>query len=99
MNERTKRLTHEEINQEVSRYGRVRTDAEVKLEKSNMELRRLGMLLLANEDGKLLLSVLEDLYYNGALVGNDPHMTYFNCGRREVVNFLRGLRDQATKEK
>lgn len=91
-------LTNEEIRAEVQQYGHVRTDAEMKLAKSSLEMRRLGMLLLANEDGKLLLSVLEDLYYDGTIVGADPHMTYFNCGQREVVIFLRGLRNQA-KEK
>jgi hypothetical protein len=99
MSERTKRLTQEEITKEMIQYGHVRTDAEMKLEKSKLELRRLGMLLLANEDGKLLLSMLEETYYKGNLVADDPHTTYFNLGRRDVVDFLLGLRDQAVKEK
>lgn len=99
MNERTKRLTQEEVTREMVQHGRVRTDAEVKLEESALELRRIGMLLLGNEDGKKLLAVLEDLYYDGTIAADSPHTTYFNLGRRDVVYFLRGLRDQAKKEK
>jgi hypothetical protein len=102
MNERTKRLTQDEVREEILQYGHVRTDAEMKLEKSKLELRRIGMLLHAHEDGKLLLSTLEDMFYDGALVQPgppDPYTTYFKCGQREVVVFLHELRDQATKEK
>jgi hypothetical protein len=99
MNDRMKRMTAEEVNREMAAHGRVRSDAEMKLEKSRGEMRRVGMLLLANEDGKLLLSMLEDLYFNGSLIGADPYLTYSKCGQRDVVVFLRELRDQATKEK
>jgi hypothetical protein len=99
MKVRGRNLTADEISDEMKLYGHVRSNAEVKLETSQREMRRIGMLLISNEDGKLLLSMLEDLYFNGTLVGADPYATYFNCGQREVVVFLRGLRDQATKEK
>lgn len=91
-------LTQEEINHEMKLYGRVRSDAEVKLAKSNLEMRRVGQLLLANEDGKLLLSILEEMHHRGDLRGKDPYDAFFNLGRRDVVEFLLGLRDQA-KEK
>lgn len=99
MNERVKRMTQDEVTKEMVQYGRVRTDAEMTLEKSGLEMRRVGMMLLANEDGKVLLSMLEEMFYRGNLHEPDPHMTYFNCGRRDVVVFLLGLRDQAKKEK
>jgi hypothetical protein len=59
-----------------------------------LELRRIARDAPPNEDGKLLLSVLEDMYYNGDLVGDDPHETYRKLGQRDVVKFLRGLRDE-----
>jgi len=99
MNERTKRLTQDEVTKEMVQYGRVRSDAEMTLEKSSLEMRRVGMMLLASDDGKLLLSMLEEMFYKGGLHEPDAHMTYFNCGRRDVVVFLLGLRDQAKKEK
>lgn len=92
-------LSVEEVQKEIATYGKVRTDAEVKMDRSKQEMRRVGQMLRLNEDGKLLLSMLEDSYYKGDLVGEDPHKTYFNLGRRDVVDFLLGLRDQAEKEK
>jgi hypothetical protein len=87
-------LTAEEINKEMIQYGHVRTEAELILEKSRLELRRVREMLRRNEDGKLLLSVLEDMYYDGNLVGDDPHETYRKLGQRDVVKFLRDLRDE-----
>jgi hypothetical protein len=99
LKERLSRMTPDEINAEMKQYGRVRSATEVRLEKSQHEQKRIGMLLLANEDGKLLLKTLEDLFYKGDLTGDDPHATYFKLGRRDVVDFLLSLRDNATKEK
>lgn len=88
-------LTPDEIKDEIKKHGRVRTPAERAMEKSGLELKRVGQMLLGNADGRLLLDLLEEMYYKGDLVGETPEKTYFNLGKREVVNFLIGLRDQA----
>jgi hypothetical protein len=98
-NMRERNLTEDAARDEIEKYGCVRSVAGLKLDASALEQRRIGILLLANEDGKLLLSMLENLYYRGDLVGVDPYETYRNLGRRDVVEFLLSLRDQATKEK
>jgi hypothetical protein len=91
-------LTQEDIKKELAAYGRVRAGWELRVAKDNLETKRLGMMLLAHEDGKLLLDILQDMFYKSDLLGDTPERTYFNLGRREVVRFLLDLRD-AAKEK
>lgn len=55
-------------------------------------------LLLASPDGQRLMDILEDLYYDGDLVGTDTWDSYRKLGRRDVVCYLRDLRRNA-KEK
>lgn len=55
--------------------------------------------LLATEDGRLLLEALEAQFFNGRLLGSTPEQTAFNVGAREVVVYLRQLRDHANKER
>lgn len=92
-------LTLEEIASEKAAYGRVRTSAEIRVEDQKQEMRRIGVALASNADAKLLLEILQDLYYKGNLVGSTPEETYFNLGRRDVVDFLIDVRDRVLKEK
>jgi hypothetical protein len=91
-------LTQEEIKTEMAAYGHVRAKWELYLDKSNLEMKRVGKMLQLNEDGKLLLNILTELFYDGDLLGDTPERTHFNLGRREAVRFLITLRDQAQKE-
>lgn len=88
-------LTPEEIKKEIAAYGHVRSAAEFRIAESQLELKRVGMMLLNSPDGRLLLDILEEDYYKGDLRGKTPEDSYFNLGQREVVRFLIGLRDQA----
>lgn len=92
-------LTLEEIAREQAVYGRVRSATEVRQAEQKQEMRRIGMALNTNPDTKLLLDSLVDLYYKGDMTGETPERTYFNLGRREVVEYLLNLRDDALKEK
>lgn len=49
--------------------------------------------LLATEDGKRMLVLLE-WKFDRALLGKTPEQTAANVGAREVVRYLRGLRDR-----
>lgn len=60
--------------------------------------RRIGALLATHPDGKLLVEVLEKMYYKGDRRGKDPYDSYFNLGQRDVAEFLMGLRDKALGE-
>lgn len=92
-------LTVEEINHEMAVYGRVRTAVEVQQAEQKQEARRIGMALNTNPDTKALLDMLVNLYYKGDMTGDTPEKTYFNLGRREVVEYLLDMRDRALKEK
>lgn len=70
--------------------------ADEALKKSKEELDSIGRHLYTTEAGQSLLKLLEEMFYKGPLVGKTPEETYFNLGRREVVEFLHGL---APKEK
>ena len=87
-------LTDEEIQKEMIAYGRIRTSAEIHIERSQLEMRRVGRMLLSSEDGRLLLDTLEEMYYKGTMVGATPEDTYFKLGQRDVVVFLLALRDK-----
>lgn len=88
-------LTSEDIKREIAEYGKVRTAAEIAIADSQLEMKRVGRMLLTSEDGKVMMSMLEEMYYKGVMVSPTPEGTYFNLGQREVVVFLLGLRDQA----
>lgn len=99
MKVRGRELTLEEITSEKAAYGKVRSAAEIRIENEKEDMRRVGMALQSNADAKLLLEILQDLYYRGNLVGSTPEETYFNLGRRDVVDFLIDVRDRVVKEK
>lgn len=54
--------------------------------------------VLATEDGRLMLEALESVFFNGDLIGKDERATYSNLGAREVVRYLRELRDTAHRK-
>lgn len=62
-----------------------------RLKKSNEELDAIGRHLFTTDQGKQLLSILEEMYYHSPLVGSTTEETYFRLGAREVVVFLRSL--------
>lgn len=49
--------------------------------------------LLESPDGAEMMRVLEDEFFNGPMLGDTPEKTAFNVGAREVVLYLRLLRD------
>jgi hypothetical protein len=44
-----------------------------------------------SELGKKFIAALEESFYEGDMVGETPYDTYFNLGRRDVVEFLKSL--------
>lgn len=87
-------LTTDEISQERSQYGRVRSFEEVQRAERTQESRRIGMMLKSHPDGKLLVETLRDLFYDGDMLGETPEKTYFNLGQRNVVAFLLDLQKE-----
>jgi acyl-coenzyme A synthetase/AMP-(fatty) acid ligase len=69
------------------------TAAKEVLEQQKKETLQLRVMLRESEAGKLLMATLEEMYYAGDLAGKDIHDTYRNLGRRDVVLWLRGVRD------
>jgi hypothetical protein len=53
---------------------------------------------LGSPDGKEVLSLLEEEFFLGSMMGSSPEQTAFNLGRRDVVVYIRNLRDFAQKE-
>lgn len=49
--------------------------------------------LALTDDGKALFDLLESAFENRSLKGEDPYQTYYNLGQRDVVQYLRELRD------
>ena len=47
--------------------------------------------LMSSHVGKQLIAVLDSRFCVGNMVGKDPHETYFNLGRRDVVEYLKQL--------
>lgn len=93
-----KPVTPEELARELALHGRHLSSAERAQLRAKQQAARLGNLFMSGE-GKELMDMLEDMYYNGKMVGATPEDTYFNLGRRDVVHYLRQLRDAALKEK
>ncbi len=46
---------------------------------------------MASPVGKAIISALEDEFYHGELMNDDPHRTAYNLGRRDVVIYLKQL--------
>jgi len=64
------------------------------LEQIKKSLARKSALIghfMESEAGQELIRVLEEEFYDGELVGKDPHQTYYNLGRRDVVSYLKQL--------
>jgi hypothetical protein len=51
-----------------------------------------------SEDGKALFSLMEQVFENRSLKGTDTHDTYYRLGQRDVVLYLRELRDYQQDE-
>ena len=56
---------------------------------------KLGGYFQNTEDGRALMTALEENFFNGDLMAATPEQTAFNLGAREVVRFIRQLRDAA----
>ena len=64
------------------------------LEQIKKNLARKSALIsqfMESTAGQELIRVLEEEFYDGELVGKDPHQTYYNLGRRDVVSYLKQL--------
>lgn len=57
------------------------------------EKQRVIRSVLNTPEGKNLFELLEDAFENRALKASDPHDTYYNLGQRDLVQYLRELRD------
>lgn len=49
--------------------------------------------VLTTPAGQVLMEALEEQFYNGAIFAEDPLKTAFNLGARDVVMYLRELRE------
>ncbi len=63
------------------------------LQKRFLEDRELTQFL-KTPGGAALLERLEREFYHSPIMAADPYTTAFNCGSREVVSWLRELRDR-----
>lgn len=54
-------------------------------------LNRVARNIFKSNDGKELLDILIQAYYEGSMVGDTVEKTYFKLGQRDVVAFLQGL--------
>jgi hypothetical protein len=98
-NMRERNLTEDAARDEIEKYGCVRSVAGLKLDASALEQRRIGIAAPLQRGRQAAFVHAGEPAHRGDLVGSDPYATYFNLGRRDVVEFLLSLRDQATKEK
>ena len=57
------------------------------------EKRKVVQNVLKTPEGKKLFAVLEDTFERKPLKGENPHETYYNLGQRDLVQYLRELRD------
>jgi hypothetical protein len=57
--------------------------------------RKQGIIkrVLMTSDGKELMRVLEETFEERRLRGDDPYDTYYNLGQRDLVQYLKQLRD------
>lgn len=67
------------------------------LQQSQEQLVRLGRAMTVGV-GKEILDLLTDMYYEGDMMGSSERDSAFKLGRRAVVDFLVGLRNDAMKE-
>ena len=47
--------------------------------------------LMSSHVGQQLLKILDNTFCVGNMVGENPHLTYFNLGQRDVVEYLKQL--------
>ncbi len=48
--------------------------------------------------GKSIIEALEEEFYDGNLFDPDPYVTAFNCGQRDVVIYLRQLKNYPSED-
>ena len=54
--------------------------------------------LFSGADGREVLDALQREFFDGKLIGSTVEQTYANLGAREVVRYLRELRDYGTRK-
>lgn len=57
-------------------------------------IRHKGTAIIAfmnNPVGKAVVKALEETFYDGEIVDENPYMTYYNLGRRDVVSYMKQL--------
>jgi hypothetical protein len=72
-----------------------------KLDKALERLAKKAVLVrsvLSSDAGKEMMVLLEEAFYHGGLMAETPEKTAYNLGRRDVVMYLRQLRDFKNKE-
>lgn len=55
--------------------------------------------VLSSEDGKVLMEALEAEFFEGDLLGETSEETHYNLGARDVVCYLRELRNFNARRK
>lgn len=77
---------------------RTMADALIAREKKKEDMRtreehlnRVARNIFKTSDGKNLLDILIQDYYDGQLIGDTVEKTYFKLGQRDVVKFLLDL--------
>lgn len=56
-------------------------------------------IVLTSPGGKKLMDKLMDSFYDGDIIGPTPEITAFHLGAREVVRYMKSLRDTALESK
>jgi hypothetical protein len=54
--------------------------------------------VLTTDAGREMMTLLEEAFYHGEIFGETAEKTAYNLGRRDVVLYLRQLRDFKHKE-
>jgi hypothetical protein len=72
-----------------------------KLEAIRQKIRSKGASVsrfLDSPDGSVVMAALEAEFFDGPMMAATPEATAFNLGRRDVVVYLKQLRDYSRKE-
>ena len=56
------------------------------------------VVFMNNPIGKSVVNALEETFYDGEIVDENPYMTYYNLGRRDVVSYMKQLQRIAENE-
>ncbi len=53
-----------------------------------LEFKHAMQRISKTRDGKIMLQALKETFLDSSSLGKDPHITYYNLGRSDLVKFL-----------